>query len=344
MGLAQGHLPPEQAIATLEKLRFAWRGDMFEFRILRMLGELLLQEKRYRYGMQVLAKAIDRFPDVPEAKQLDELMRNTFTHLYLDGDADALPPLQALSLFDEFRKLMPEDESGDRMIRKLADRLVAVDLLDRAGDLLEHQIRERLAGAARGRTGAHLALIKLLDRKPEEALKALDLSNVTEISDAVRDERRLLRARALAMQGKRDEALTLIEADASKTADRLRAEIYWETENYPLLIGILERLMTVPADAPSLTDRQAQGLVNLAMALSLNQDYQKLATVRGTYAALMTKTPYQQMFDVITRTPEDTDISNYAEISAKFAEIRNFESFLEEYRQRLKNGQLSALN
>jgi hypothetical protein len=343
MGLAQGYMPPEQAIATLEKLRFAWRGDLFEFRILRTLGELLIEDKHYRYGMQVLAKALQRFPDVPEARQVDELMRSVFGRLYLEGGADAMPPLQALALFDEFRKLTPDDENGDQMIRKLADRLVAVDLLDRAGDLLEHQIRERLSGAARGRTGAHLALIKLLDRKPEDALKALDLSNVEEISDGLRDERRRLRARALAMQNKRDEALTLIEPDTSPSADRLRAEIYWDAENYPLLIATLERLVKVPADAAALTDRQAQGLLNMAMALSLNQDYQKLASLRGTYSAVMAKTPYQQMFDVITRTPDDTSIDNYAEVSAKFSEIRNFESFLEDYRQRLKNGQWGAL-
>ena len=344
MGLAQGQMSAEQAIAGLEKLRFAWRGDMFEFRILRTLGELLLQEKRYRYGMQILAKVMSRFPDVPETQQVDALLRTTFRQLYLDGEADRLPPLQALSLFDEFRRLTPEDESGDQMIRKLADRLVAVDLLDRAGDLLEHQVRERLSGAARGQTGTHLALIKLLDHKPEEALKALDLSNVAEISNALRDERRLLRARALAMQGKRDMALTLIDPDLSPSADRLRAEIYWETEKYPLLVGVLERLVKIPDGKTPLSNRQAQGLVNLAMALSLNQDYQKLATLRSAVAEAMAKTPYQQMFDVITRTPEETSINSYADISAQFAEIRNFESFLETYRQRLQTDASQTLN
>jgi hypothetical protein len=343
LGRKQGHLPADQAIAKLERLRFAWRGDAFEFRILQSLADLLLTEKRYRYGMQTLAKAIRRFPDLAKEHKLQEQLQTTFTRLYLDGEADALPPLQALSLFDEFRDLTPEDTSGDTMIRKLADRLVAVDLLDRAAMLLEHQIRQRLTGAARGQTGAHLALIRLLDRKPDEALKALDLSTVEDIPDAVRTERRLLRARAVMMQDKRDEALALIADDTSTAADRLRAEIYWDSERYPLLIATLQRLVQVPATATALTDRQAQGLVNLAMALSLNQDYQQLGSLRTTYSAVMAKTPYQRIFDTITRTPEDTDVSTFADISSQFAEIRNFESFLEDYRQRIRNaGTLAA--
>ena len=54
-----------------------------------------------------------------------------------------------------------DDETGDDMIRKLADRLVSVDLLDRAGDLLNHQVRERLEGEDKSRVGMRLAMIHL---------------------------------------------------------------------------------------------------------------------------------------------------------------------------------------
>lgn len=340
MGLADKGMTPEQAIAQLEKLRFAWRGDSFEFRIQRTLGELLVSEGNYRYGFRVLQQAAERFPNHPETPQLQQLMADTFRRLYLNGDADRMTPVQALSLFDEFRQLTPEDASGDQMIRNLADRLVAVDLLTRAGNLLSHQIRERVQGEEKGRVGARLALIKLLDRKPEDAINALNLSNVEEIPDELRHERRLLRARALLMQEKSEDALGLLEGDYSVAADRIRAEIYWERESYPLLVGVLERLVTVPQDAQAVTDKQAQGLVNLAMALSLNQDYDKLAQLRRVYTAAMAKSPYHSLFEVISRPPEETNVSSYAAISSQFAEIRQFESFLEDYRQKLKNGEL----
>ena len=58
-------------------------------------------------------------------------------------------------MFYEFRELTPIGRRGDEMIRRLADRLVAVDLLDQASELLQYQIDQRLEGA-RARRSPHV--------------------------------------------------------------------------------------------------------------------------------------------------------------------------------------------
>jgi len=58
------------------------------------------------------------------------------------------------------------------MIRRLSDRLVAVDLLGPAEQLLDHQVKERLEGVARASVATRLATIYLLDHKPKEALRS----------------------------------------------------------------------------------------------------------------------------------------------------------------------------
>ncbi|MEJ0067681.1 MAG: hypothetical protein WDO24_01900 [Pseudomonadota bacterium] len=74
-----------------------------------------------------------------------------------------LPPLTALALYDDFRDLTPPGPRGDKMIQNLADRLVAMDLLDRAGELLDYQIKNRLSGTEKARIGARLAVVQMLD-------------------------------------------------------------------------------------------------------------------------------------------------------------------------------------
>src|ERR1043166_962460 len=93
----------------------------------------------------------------------------TFEALFLGGKADALPPVEALSLFYDFRAPPPVGRRGDEMIRRLADRLVSVDLLDQAAALLQHQVDHRLQGAARAQIAGRLAVIYLLGRKPDPA-------------------------------------------------------------------------------------------------------------------------------------------------------------------------------
>ena len=50
-----------EAIDELERLRFAWRGDDFEFRLLRRLGDLCLAEGDYRSGLRTLRQAATYF-------------------------------------------------------------------------------------------------------------------------------------------------------------------------------------------------------------------------------------------------------------------------------------------
>ena len=55
-------LPPADAIETLEKLRYRWRGDDLELKTLRKLGALYFAEERWREGLDVLRVAAGQFP------------------------------------------------------------------------------------------------------------------------------------------------------------------------------------------------------------------------------------------------------------------------------------------
>ncbi|MFM7630852.1 MAG: hypothetical protein ACKO43_03455, partial [Alphaproteobacteria bacterium] len=159
-------LSDDDAIVGLERLRFAWRGDAFERMVLNRLIELYTQKGDYKSSLQTLRYLERQYPDTEDGKKARAQMQSLFVDLYLKDKADTLPPLTALALLDEFRFLTPDDETGDEMIRKLADRLVSVDLLDRAGDLLNHQVRERLEGEEKSRVGMRLAMIRLLNNQP----------------------------------------------------------------------------------------------------------------------------------------------------------------------------------
>ncbi|MFX5287198.1 hypothetical protein ABTC87_18615, partial [Acinetobacter baumannii] len=71
-----------------------------------------------------------------------------FEQIYNGAKGEDLPPVEALALFYEFRDLTPIGRRGDEMIRRLADRLVVVDLLEQASELLQYQIDHRLEGSA----------------------------------------------------------------------------------------------------------------------------------------------------------------------------------------------------
>ena len=100
-------------------------------------------------------------------RRIQDEAAETFDALFLAGKGDALPAIDALGLFYDFRELTPIGRRGDEMIRRLADRLVSVDLLDQAAELLQYQVDNRLQGAARAQVATRLAVIYLMNHKPD---------------------------------------------------------------------------------------------------------------------------------------------------------------------------------
>ncbi|WP_225896809.1 tetratricopeptide repeat protein [Brevundimonas goettingensis] len=232
LSLAKGIITPDAAATQLEALKWRWRGDATELAVVRTLGSLYLQQGRYREALEVLRSGNKRMIDLPGAREIQDDLSSTFRALFLQGAADGLQPVQALALFYDFRDLTPIGADGDEMVRRLARRLIDVDLLDQAAELLKHQVDERLDGVAKAQVATDLATVYLMDRQPEKALQALWSSRTTLLPTAMAAERRALEARALMDLGRYDHALELLEGDATPEGLDVRAEIYWKQQNW----------------------------------------------------------------------------------------------------------------
>lgn len=230
--LETGKITPVQAANVFDGLRYRWRGDATELETIRALGQLYLSQGRYREALEALRSAGTRLPDLPEALQLQADLSAAFRGLFLEGLADGLEPIQALALFFDFKELTPVGADGDLMVRKLVRRLVDVDLLDQAAELLKYQAENRLDGVARAQVATDLAVIYLMDRRPEQAIQAINSSRTTILPSALNAERRLIEARAWAGVGRYESALEIIERDRSGEAHELRAEITWKQKNW----------------------------------------------------------------------------------------------------------------
>src|SRR5471030_915552 len=200
-----GDMPRQDVIHDLETLTTVWRGDETEEEGLKLLAHLYTEDNRYRDAFHTMRTAMLAHPNSDLTRKIQDEAAVTFDSLFLAGKGDALAPVEALGLFYDFRELTPIGRRGDEMIRRLADRLVAVDLLDQAAELLQHQVDHRLEGAARAQVAARLAVIYLINRKPQRALATLQATHTAELSNELRDQRLLLQARALSDTGRRED-------------------------------------------------------------------------------------------------------------------------------------------
>ena len=327
-----GSLSSEDTIDGLEKLRYAWRGDDIELRVLHALGEKYIDAKKYRNGLSVMRSAVTNFPDALRSKQIAMRMGEVFSGLYLDGAADDLPPIKALALYYDFRELTPVGKDGDEMIRRLGERLVSVDLLAEAAELLDHQVRYRLAGAAKAQVAAQLAVIQLLDRQPEDALETIRRTRQTRLPQDLNVTRLLLEARALTEMEDYEYALDLIDGIETPEADLLRADIYWESENWTAAAGAMETVLgerwRVPA---SLTLVEQGQVMRASIAYALAGEQQALDALKGRYGPKMTMGRYAEAFDVLTQSPDASGVA-FRQLASTIADIDTLQDFLANYR------------
>ena len=331
---AVGDMPRKDAIDALETLTTIWRGDDIEAEGLKLLAHLYTEENYYRAAFHVMRVALMVHPNSDFTRQIQDEARVTFDGLFLGGKADVLPPIEALGLFYDYRDLTPVGWRGDEMIRKLADRLVSVDLLDQAAELLQHQVDHRLQGGARAQVATRLAVIYLMNRKPDRAIATLQTTRTAELSTDLRAQRLLLEARAMSETGRHDLALELIANIDTHEATRLRSDILWAARRWRPAAEQIEVLYGERwRDFTPLNETERFDILRAAIGYSLGDEPLGLARFRERYAPKMAGTPDGRAFDVVS-APVGTSGAEFQTIAKKVTGVDSLEAFLRDMRMR----------
>ena len=330
--LDAGKIGPDEAMEALENLAVAWRGDNTEVATRMRLSELYIAADRYRDALFALKGVLIAQPDHPDSAAVADQMQEIFVELFLNGHADGMPPIDALSLFYDFRELTPIGRRGDELVRRLVDRLVELDLLDQAADLLEHQVENRLTGTAKAQVAADLALIYLMDYRPGEAVSTLQRSRLSQVPMSIERVRRIIEARALSELGRHELALEVLRSVDGDDAAAVRADVLWNAERWQEAGEELERMLGERwSDRVPLDDGEMQQVLRAAIAFSFAGDDYALDRLRGRFDAKMSDGVFASAFDVVT-APIDARGSAFRDVARAVAGVNTLSRFLEDYR------------
>ncbi|MDD3183091.1 MAG: hypothetical protein PHD48_09855, partial [Alphaproteobacteria bacterium] len=335
LGVATKSMTAKQAVDRLEGLRFAWRGDDLELDILTRLGWFYVDSKNFRMGFQTLSQALRLFPSAPITATLRANMTRTFRDIFMTDLGKTLSPIDALSLFTDYKMLLPAGEEGNDVRKNLAERLIDIDLLDPASKLLKDVAKNASKIEDRVNVATRLAAVSLLDRKAAEAIHYLDQSQdeAKAMPSAVQDERQLLRARALSELGKYDEALNAFPAQNTKASMLLRADVAMRAKNWAdATKALMELIGSVPKAHKTLDEEQASWLVTVALCQSHAGDVNALDRLAIDYGEAMDKTSRANLFRILTQPEKVSQFKDLRSAQTKLGEVDMFRGVLDSYR------------
>ncbi|WP_196257653.1 hypothetical protein [Pelagibacterium limicola] len=327
-----GRLDVARAADTLAVQSVIWRGDSTELAIIEKLTDLQYRNGNYRDAFSTTRLVSDSHRNSDVLSRLMERAQVEFQALYIDGRADALDAIEALSIYYDFRQLTPAGTQGDQMIRNLAHRLIRVDLLNQAAELLDYQVNNRLQGAARSQVAADLAIIHIANREPAKALEALYRTRLSGLPPALERQRRVLEARALLDVGRFDLALDMLAGMAGRDIDLLRVDAYWRAKRYREAAETIERLYAVDLDKGTLSPIARTNIVKAAVGYLMANDQIGLSRLRNRYSDLMSRAPEWPMFSFVTDAI-DTSASEFRQIARQIAAVDSLNAFLNAYRE-----------
>jgi hypothetical protein len=211
---------------------------------------------------------------------------------------------------------------------------VSIDLLDQAAELLQHQVDNRLQGAARAQVSVRLAVIYLMARKPDRAIQVLRASRSGDLPNELRSQRLLIEARAQSDVGRPELALEVIANLAGHEVERLRADVLWKARRWHDSAEQIERFLGERwSKFTPLTETERADVLRAAVGYALSEDAIGLDRLRTKYAPKMPEGPDRRAFAVVT-APLNTNAPEFGEVAKMVAGADTLDAFLRDIRAR----------
>ena len=303
--LAARKLDKTQAADALDKLLYVWRGDAWELALRERVADLRGQTGAWRVALSTLRQAETDFPE--QVASIHERLKDMFAGAMHNDGTQQLPPIDFVALMDENVDLLPDAGDDDPAEQALADRLLALDLPDRAKPVLEKLVKSAHSAVAKARYGASLAALQARDGNDAAAQATLDTSESADMPADLIEQRAILRASAVARLGNPAGGADLLTAFHTVRAIEARAQIL---ENASEWAGAKQAwaenlALTLPESGP-LDEAQTRLLLRLATATARAGDDAGLMTLRQKFGDRIGAGPLADMFRLLTADPVRT--------------------------------------
>lgn len=317
-------------IHELERLKYVWGEESFQISLLEELYNIFIASGNYYNAMENMEKVLPYYKN-GRRDNIEKQMIHIFEDIYINDLVGNLSPIKTLALFNDFEWVLNKSHRKNEIIIRLSDKLVSVDLLERAYKILsEHIEGNETSDNDKARISSRLAIIDIFNRKYSDAIKNIDKFENIDMPEHLKAQRRIIKTKALLGLKKYDEAIDIIEDDNSKKAIILKTEIYANMERWSDVADHLKLLIDLPKDPANMTDRQASIVIEWLTSLRKAKRNTVIVFARKQYKPYFANSSFLPAFDLLTTNLDKNEV-DLKKINSVISQIDSFSSFIKQY-------------
>lgn len=267
LSLSEGSADPRLLAALHDRLPL-WRGHPQEIDMIDRLARRYRDAREPREALSLWEHLAKIHPETEDNPVIRNLRHTTYAEAINELAGQEIGLLDAYSIYLDFIDLLPAAPKARIVHRSLARHLAGLDLLNEAVLVLQPLLESATDDVEEAEIGAEMATLLLSQGRPGEALSVLDRIGVRGRADlgALEVDRHIMKARALTLLDRDDEALTQIQDLQTSPARHIRAEIFWKQRNWSRLAAVIGSFLNDPALSLPLRDDDQKLVLWLALA------------------------------------------------------------------------------
>jgi hypothetical protein len=228
----------DDAIGTLNDLRFSWRGDKLEKELLLDLADYYRQKgdkinllRTYKYILDNCYA--DSFYDIKISAEINTLAKELFLIDRIEAS------FENASLFLEFKNYISNFDEDEKIKLQMARTMLNLGLYDSCIDTLKKTLikakdKDKIPLADL------LAEAYIANDKPQDAIKILEETDAVNSSFNEYIKRSRVKANAFELLGQNDKALEYLKLDDSRESYDIKKRLYVKTNKWQQLIDLTE--------------------------------------------------------------------------------------------------------
>jgi tetratricopeptide (TPR) repeat protein len=300
--LADHLLSPQEGAKALQSQVFAWRGDDRELELRLRVAALLEDSGAWRAALGALRDAEHLYPEAHD--RLHEAQASLVRDLLKQDAASTMPPLELVALVGECADLLGESQAGAVLAPVLVDKLLALDLPERAEPILRRMIQTAPSPGPKAELGLRLAELLLAKGDAPGASSALETTSASDLTPDLASRRTLFKAKLLASIGDRDGALHLLDASDAPEALDQKAGLLEQGRDWEGAMGVLAKAIGQRITGTSrLSGAEADLVLRYASDAAQAGDTAALRKVREDDGARVPPGAQADLLRVLTQTP-----------------------------------------